>query len=284
MTPEERCGLYDAALAEAAGWLPRFRVTTGVLSVPIPPTVWDTRHGFKVNATPPAIPHLCWRCGLEISGGDICNVPASVTCIYEGMLVGFRTSLPAARAWLQALVEVIPGARYRESPCRDDAREENKNLKSRKPWWDYQHRRDCLPNHLDAHRRRLEWRAWEKWEAPAGFDKGHRIGTALIRAQDKLTKTLGLKDREAFYRESRLVFQVGERHETVPVLPLRGTGDLHLQHSRYVVRRYAVDAVGRVWAGIRDLPLVLTSADELLRVCVNEEERVAILQLLESKP
>ena len=239
MTPEEHCKLYDAALAEAAGWLPRFRVTTGMLRVPIPQTVWETRSGFRVNATPPAIPYFCFRCGLEISGGDIRGWPYSVRSTCDGKHVIYRVSLPAARIWLQTLVELIPGAEYGEQPYAEDARAENKKLRARKPWRSFL-RWDCLQHHKDANAQVLRTRAWMAWEAPAGFEKGCKIGTAMLRLQGKLIRRQDQQVREAFHREASLVFQVGEKHETVPALPLRGSGELRFQYSTYVARRYAI--------------------------------------------
>lgn len=281
MTPEERCKLYDAALAEAAGWLPRFRVTTGLLRVPIPETVWEMRSGFRVNATPSAIPYFCFRCGLEISGGDIRGWPYSVRSTCDGKHVIYRVSLPAARIWLQTLVELIPGAEYGEQPYAEDARAENKKLRALKPWRSFL-RWDCLQHHKDANAQVLRTRAWMKWEAPAGFEKGCKVGTARLRVpKGRQVDWKSRTTRPVFtHTDTYLVFRVGEHHETVPALPLRGSGELRFQHSTYVARRYAIDAKGAAWLGIRDLPLELSAAEELLRVCFDEEERAKIAALL----
>jgi hypothetical protein len=275
MSPEERCKLYDAALAEAAGWLPRFRAVTGTLSVPISKTVWDTRRGLRVNVTPSAMPYLCFRCGLEISGGDICGIPNSFARFPDETHVGYTATLPAARALLRALVELVPGARYAERPYKGEAASENENLRARKPWRKLQRRHDCLPRHQEANRWLLEWRAREAWTPPEGFDKGRRIGDATLRA----VKTGdGKKGAPA---APLLTFHVGERHETVPALPIRGVGELRLSAtSRYVARRYAIDAGGAAWMGIRDSPLEPVSTEALLARAASEEERVKIRLLL----
>ncbi len=210
MTPQERCRLYDAALAEAAGWLPRFRVATGTLSVPIPRTVWDTSHGCRVNVTPSAMPYLCFRCGLEISGGDICGIPSSFARLSDEAHVGYTATLPAARALLRAHAGLVPGARYTERPHRGDAAAENEKLRAQKPWRQLQRWHDCLPRHQEAHQWLLEWRAREAWAAPEGFDKGRRIGDAMLRT----AKTGGGKKGDP--AAPLLTFHVGEKHGTVP--------------------------------------------------------------------
>ena len=63
-------------------------------------------------------------------------------------------------------------------------------------------------------------------------------------------------------------------------LPLRGSGELRFQYSTYIARRYAIDAQGATWLGIRDLPLEKVEPSVLLRVCFDEEERTKITALV----
>lgn len=130
---------FDAAVREAAGWLPRTRVYSASLTVPTPEAAFESyrvrKRTYRRNVTKSAWPDACVRCGT-LGTAASSGWPASAEAVYgNGCLVGVRATLPAARRWVRELSRIVPGGEFREEALRDsDGRPENARIRASKPW------------------------------------------------------------------------------------------------------------------------------------------------------
>lgn len=129
---------FDAAVVEAAGWLPRVRAARTSLTVPVPETTSKSyRTGgrkYQVNATKSAWPDVCVRCGTP-TGWPTCGWPLGAECLYgNGCAIGVSATLPATRRWICSLARLIPEATIVEEVSNSDGRAENAQIRAAKPW------------------------------------------------------------------------------------------------------------------------------------------------------
>jgi hypothetical protein len=127
---------FDAAVLEAAGWLPKIRVAATSLVVPVPDVTYKvTSRTRRMNTTKSAWPNVCVRCGTP-TGWPTCGWPLGATILRaNGCLIGVRATLPATRHWIRVLAPLIPEATLVESAVLDlDGRAENARIRAAKPW------------------------------------------------------------------------------------------------------------------------------------------------------
>lgn len=129
---------FDAAIREAAGWLPRTRVYSASLTVPTPETVFESyrvrKRTHRRNSTRSAWPDACVRCGTPCCSTSV-GWPASVEVVRgNGCTMGVRATLPAARRWVRELARLVPGDFREEALSDSDGRPENARIRAAKPW------------------------------------------------------------------------------------------------------------------------------------------------------
>ena len=107
---------FDAAVVEAAGWLPRVRVVRTSLAVPVPETTfkpyWTRGRKHQMNATRSAWPDVCVRCGVP-TGWPKCGWPIGAQRLCGNRCtIGVSATLHdngVSADWFSNLVRVVGG-------------------------------------------------------------------------------------------------------------------------------------------------------------------------------